>query len=131
MKKGAAPYAGPVYLHTPNLVQLPIPLTNTQIQQFSTEDPHAYAINEVLRCLEDPCIDTEVSRLHNKLELAGKIQKQLEDVQKQERTLVGAQFDVEQTITGIQDHMEQACLYQTLADTYVHMVVRPTHSPSD
>ncbi len=31
MKKGAAPYAGPVYLHTPNPVQLPILLTNTQI----------------------------------------------------------------------------------------------------
>ncbi len=31
MKKGAPPYAGPIYLHTPNPVQLPIPLTNTQI----------------------------------------------------------------------------------------------------
>ncbi len=49
MKRGAAPYAAPVYLHTPNPIQLPIPLTNTQIQQFSTEDPCAYAIDEVLR----------------------------------------------------------------------------------
>ncbi len=49
MKQGTAPYAVPVYLHTPNPVQLPIPLTNTQIQQFSWEDPHAYAIDEVLR----------------------------------------------------------------------------------
>ncbi len=31
MKRGAPPYAAPVYLHTPNPVQLPIPLTNTQI----------------------------------------------------------------------------------------------------
>ncbi len=27
--------------------------------------------------------------------------------------------------------MERACLYQTLADAYARMVVRPTHSPSD
>ncbi len=31
MKRGAPPYAAPVYIHTPNPVQLPIPLTNTQI----------------------------------------------------------------------------------------------------
>ncbi len=49
MKRGASPYAAPVYLHTPNPIQLPILLTNTQIQQFSSEDPRAYAINEVLR----------------------------------------------------------------------------------
>ncbi len=33
----------------PNPVQLPIPLTNTQIRQFSNDDPYAYAIDEVLR----------------------------------------------------------------------------------
>jgi len=49
MKRGSAPYCRPIYIHTPNPVQLPIPLTNTQIQQFSTENPHAYAINKVLR----------------------------------------------------------------------------------
>ncbi len=52
-------------------------------------------------------------------------------MQRQERQLVGAQFNVEQAIMGIQDHMERACLYQTLADVYACMVVRPTHSPSD
>jgi len=45
--------------------------------------------------------------------------------------LVGAQFDVEQTIDAIRDRMERACLYQTLADTYARMVVRPSPSPSD
>ncbi len=131
MKQGAAHYAAPVYLHTPNPVQLPIPLTNTQIQQFSREDPHAYAINEVLRRLEDPRIDTEVSWLREKLDLQKKVQKQLDNVRRQERRLVGVQFDVEQAIQGVQDRMERACLYQTLADTYAHMVIRPTHSPSD
>ncbi len=131
MKKGAPPYAAPVYLHTPNPVQLPIPLTNTQIQQFSKEDPRAYAIDEVLRRLEDPRIDAEVSRLRDKLDLQKKIRKQLDDVRQQERRLVGAQFDVEQTIDGIRDRMERARLYQTLADAYARMVVRPTHSPSD
>ncbi len=131
MKRGAPPYAGPVYLHTPNPVQLPIPLTKTQIRQFASEDPRAYAIDEVLRRLEDPRINAEVSRLRDKLELQTKIQKQLDDLQQQERRLVGAQFDVEQTIDTIQDRMERACLYQTLADTYARMVVRPTHSPSD
>jgi len=53
------------------------------------------------------------------------------DVRRQERALVGVQFDIEQAITGIQDCMERACLYQTLADAYAHMVVKPTHSPSD
>ncbi len=48
MKKGAAPYCRPVYLHMPNPVQLPIPLTNTQIRQFSIDDPRAFAIDEVL-----------------------------------------------------------------------------------
>ncbi len=49
MRRGAPPYAGPVYLHTPNPVQLPIPLTNTQICQFATDDPCTYAIDKVLR----------------------------------------------------------------------------------
>ncbi len=131
MKRGAAPYAGPVYLHTLNPVQLPIPLTNTQIRQFSTDDPRAFAIDEVLRRLEDPRIDAEVSRLRDKLDLEAKIQKQLDNTRKEERRLVGAQFEVEQAIAGVQDHMERACLYQTLADAYARMVVRPTHSPSD
>ncbi len=61
MKRGSVPYAGPIYIHTPNPVHLPIPLTNTQIQQFSNEDPHAYTIDKVLRQLEDPCINAEVS----------------------------------------------------------------------
>ncbi len=80
MKRGASPYAEPVYLHTPNPVQLLIPLTRTQIRQFVSEDPRAYAIDEVLRRLEDPRINTEVSRLWDKLELQTKIQKQLDDV---------------------------------------------------
>ncbi len=85
----------------------------------------------MLRRLEDLRIDVEVSRLRDKLDLEVKIQGQLEDVRRQERALVSAQFDVEQTIVGIQDRMERACLYQTLADAYARMVVRPTHSPSD
>src|SRR6266704_2997388 len=131
MKRGSPPYAAPVYIHTPNPVQLPIPLTNTQIRQFARDDPRAYAIDEVLRRLEDPRIDAEVSRLRDKLRLQDNIQKQLDDVRRQERTLVGAQFDVEQTIDGIRDRMERACLYQTLADAYARMVVRPSPSPSD
>ncbi len=131
MKKGSPPYAAPVYIHTPNPVQLPILLTNTQIQQFARDDPRAYAIDEVLRRLEDPRIDAEVSRLRDKLRLQSSIQKQLDDVRQQERRLVGAQFDVEQTIDAIRDRMERACLYQTLADAYARMVVRPSPSPSD
>ncbi len=115
----------------PNPIQLPIPLTNTQIRQFAADDPQVYAINEVLHQLEDPRIDTKVSRLQEKLELQGKIQKQLDDVRGQERRLVGAQFDVEQTIDAIHNCMERACLYQTLVDAYARMVIRPTHSPSD
>src|SRR6266702_5979526 len=131
MKRGAAPYAAPVYIHTPNPTQLPIPLTNTQIRQFSRDDPWAYAINEVLRRLEDPCIDAEVSRLREKLRLQDKIQHQLDDIRRQERRLVGAQFSVEQTIDDIRDRMERVCLYQTLADAYARVVVRPSPSPSD
>ncbi len=63
MKRGSPPYTAPVYIHTPNPVQLPILLTNTQIQQFAREDPWVYAIDEVLHRLEDPQIDAEVSRL--------------------------------------------------------------------
>ena len=131
MKRGAPPYATPVYIHTPNPVQLPIPLTNTQVQQFARDDPRAYAIDEVLRRLEDPRIDAEVSRLREKLQLQDKIQKQLDDIRKQERQLVGAQFSVEQTIDAIRDRMERACLYQTLADAYARMVIRPSPSPSN
>jgi len=80
MKRDALPYAAPVYIHTPNPVQLPIPLTNTQIRQFARDDPRAYAIDEVLRRLEDPRIDAEVSRLREKLQLQSSIQKQLDDV---------------------------------------------------
>ncbi len=80
MKRNASPYAAPVYLHSPNPVQLPIPLTNTQIRQFARDDPRAYAIDEVLRRLEDPRIDAEVSRLREKLQLQDKIQHQLDDI---------------------------------------------------
>ncbi len=131
MKRGSPPYAGPVYIHTPNPTQLPIPLTNTQIRQFAHDDPRAYAIDKVLRRLEDPCIDAEVSRLREKLQLQDKIQQQLDDVRRQERRLVGAQFSVEQTIDDIRDRMERVCLYQTLADAYARVVVRPSPSPSD
>ena len=86
MKRGAPPYGGPVYLHTPNPVQLPIPLTNTQLRQFASEDPRAYAIDEVLRRLEDPRINAEVSRLQDKLALKAKIQQQLDDVRQQDVT---------------------------------------------
>ncbi len=56
-------YAAPVYLSTPNPTHLPIPITNSQLLQFSRENPRAYAVDETLRCLEDPRIDAEVSRL--------------------------------------------------------------------
>ncbi len=131
MKRGSPPYAAPVYIHMPNPTQLPIPLTNTQIRQFAHNDPRAYAIDEVLRRLKDPRIDAEVSRLCEKLQLQDKIQKQLDDIRRQERHLVGAQFSVKQTIDAIRDCMERVCLYQTLADAYARMVVRPSPSPSD
>jgi len=80
-------YAAPIYLSTPNPTHLPIPLTNTQILQFSTENPRAYAIDETLRCLEDPHIDAEVSRLREKLKLQVKIEKQLDNLCQQETRL--------------------------------------------
>ncbi len=124
-------YATPIYLSTPNPTHLPIPLTNTQLLQFSRENPHAYAIDEMLRRLEDPRIDAEVSHLREKLELQVKIKKQLDDLRLQETQLRGARFDVEQTIGAIQDQMERAGLYQTLADAYARMITGPTRSPSD
>ncbi len=124
-------YAAPVYLSTPNPTHLPIPLTNSQVLQFSRESPRAYAIDETLRRLEDPRIDAEVSRLREKLELQIKIEKQLDDLRQQETRLRGARFDVEQTIASIQDRMERAGLYQTLADAYARMITGPTTSPSD
>ncbi len=124
-------YAAPVYLSTPNPTHLPIPLTNTQICQFSSEDPRAYTIDETLRRLEDPCIDAEVSHLREKLELQIKIKKQLNNLWTQETQLRGMRFDVEQAIGGIQDRMERAGLYQTLANAYTSMLSGPTHSPSD
>ncbi len=99
--------------------------------QFSRENPRAYAIDETLRHLEDPRIDAEVSRLWEKLELQIKIEKQLDDLRQQETRLRGARFDVEQTIGAIQDRMERAGLYQTLADAYARMITGPTRSPSD
>ena len=124
-------YAAPVYLSTPNPTHLPIPLTNSQMLQFSRENPRAYAIDETLRRLEDPRIDAEVSRLRDKLELQIKIEKQLDDLRTQETRLRGARFDVEQTIRAIQDRMERAGLYQTLADAYARMITGPTRSPLD
>ncbi len=124
-------YTAPVYLSTPNPTHLPIPITNSQLLQFSRENPHAYAIDETLRRLEDPRIDVEVSRLRKKLELQVKIEKQLDNLRLQETRLRGARFDVEQTIGAIQDRMERAGLYQTLADAYARMITGPTRSPSD
>ncbi len=77
-------YAAPIYLSPPNPTHLPIPLTNSQVLQFSRENPRAYAIDETLRRLEDPRIDAEVSRLRDKLELQIKIEKQLDDLRMQE-----------------------------------------------
>ncbi len=124
-------YSAPVYLSTPNPTHLPIPLTNLQILQFSRENSRAYTIDETLRCLEDPRIDTEVSHLCKKLELQIKIEKQLDDLRQQETQLRGTWFDVEQTIGSIQDRMERAGLYQTLANAYASMITGPTCSPSD
>jgi len=124
-------YAAPVYLSTPNPTHLPIPLTNSQLLQFSNENPWAYAIDETLRRLEDLHIDAEVSRLHEKLELQIKIEKQLNNLRQQETRLWGARFDVEQTIAAIQDQMERVGLYQTLTDAYASMITGPTRSPSD
>jgi len=124
-------YAAPVYLSTPNPTHLPIPITNSQLLQFSRENPRTYAIDETLRRLEDPRIDAEVSHLREKLELQIKIEKQLDDLRSQETRLRGARFDVEQTIAAIQDRMERVGLYQTLADAYARMITGPTHSPSD
>ncbi len=124
-------YAAPVYLSTPNPTHLPIPLTNSQILQFSRENPRAYAIDETLRRLEDPRIDAEVSRLRQKLELQIKIEKQLNDLRQQETRLRGARFDVEQAIGAVQDRMERAGLFQTLADAYASMISGPRRSPSD
>ncbi len=124
-------YAAPVYLSTPNPTHLPIPLTNSQVLQFSRENLRTYAINETLRRLEDPRLDAEVSCLREKLELQVKIEKQLDDLSQQETRLRGTQFDVEQTIGAIQDRMERAGLYQTLADAYTCMITGLTRSPSD
>ena len=124
-------YAAPVYLSTPNPTHLPILMTNSQILQFSAENPHAYAINKMLRHLEDLHIDAEVLQLCEKLELQIKIEKQLDDLCQQETRLQGARFDVEQTIGTIQDQMERASLYQTLPDAYTTMITGPMHLPSD
>ncbi len=124
-------YAAPIYLSTPNPTHLPIPLTNTQLLQFSRENPRAYAIDETLRRLEDPHIDMEVSRLCKKLELQIKIEKQLDDLRLQETRLQGTRFDVEQAIGAVQDWMERAGLYQTLANAYACMITGPTCSLSD
>ncbi len=88
-------YAAPIYLSTPNPTHLPIPLTNTQILQFSRENPRAYAIDEMLQRLEDLRINAEVSCLRDKLKLQIKIEKQLDDLRMQETRLRGAWFDVE------------------------------------
>ncbi len=80
-------YAAPIYLSTPNPTHLPITLTNTQILQFSRENPRAYAVDETLRRLEDPRVDAEVSCLQDKLELQIKIEKQLDDLRQQETRL--------------------------------------------
>ncbi len=85
----------------------------------------------MLRRLEDPHIDMEVSCLREKLELQIKIEKQLDNLRQQETQLRGAQFDVEQTIGAIQDRMERAGLYQTLTNAYASMITGPTRSPSD
>ena len=124
-------YTTPVYLSMPNPTHLPIPMTNSQILQFSVENLRAYAIDKTLRRLEDLRINAEVSHLREKLKLQTKIEKQLDDLRQQETQLQGTRFDVEQTIGSIQDWMERAGLYQTLADTYASMIMGPTHSPSD
>ena len=72
-----------------------------------------------------------MSRLRQKLELQIKIEKQLDDLRQQETQLWGVRFDVEQAIGAIQDRMERAGLYQTLADAYARMISGPTRSPSD
>jgi len=77
-------YAAPVYLSTPNPRHLPSPLTNSQILQFSRENPHTYAIDETLRCLEDLRVDAEVSCLRDKLKLQIRIEKQLDNLSAQE-----------------------------------------------
>ncbi|KAI9450705.1 hypothetical protein BJY52DRAFT_1191616 [Lactarius psammicola] len=105
------PYAEPVYLRPADPpIRIPIPIPDARLAQFQREHPRAYAIDEVVQDLGNPCIKAEVSRLRDALRKQTTLQKQREDVEKQLTQLQRAQFDTDLEINGIQRRMEKADL---------------------
>ncbi len=80
MGKGEPWYGNLVYLVAHPPTQCIILMTMTQVEMFHPNDSHAYAIDEVLQCLNQPCLTAEVSCLWDGLVWVGQIKKQLGDV---------------------------------------------------
>jgi len=63
MGKGQPWYSDAVYLVTHLPTWVAVPMTTTQVAMFHPDDSHAYAIDEALIRLDQPCLTAEVSQL--------------------------------------------------------------------
>ncbi|KAI9441034.1 hypothetical protein BJY52DRAFT_1195311 [Lactarius psammicola] len=134
MGRNQPPYAESVLLQPADPpIRLPIPISDSRLAQFQREHPRAYAIDEVIQDLGDPCIKAEVSRLRDTLHKQTTLQKQREDVEKQLLQLQRAQFDTDLEINAIRKRMEKAdvpCTHSVPARKFPNLPSAPT-APSN
>jgi len=77
MGKGEPWYSNSVYLVVHPPTRCAVPMTTTQVDMFHPDNSRAYAIDEALLRLEQPCLNAEVSWLRDGLIKMEQVKKQL------------------------------------------------------
>ncbi len=75
MGKGELWYGDSVYPMAHNPTRLAVPMTTTQVEMFHPDNSQAYAIDEALIWLDQPCLTTKVSQLRDGLVQMGQVKK--------------------------------------------------------
>ncbi len=129
MGKGEPWYGDSVYLVVHPPTQCAILMTTTQVEMFHPDNSRAYAIDEALLCLDQPCLTAEVSCLRDGLVKVEQVKKQLSDVRQQEQLLSRALFMVDMEVDGVQRRMEQVQALEQITNT--HVAYTPMHTATE
>ncbi len=119
MGKGEPWYGDSVYLVAHPPTWCAVPMTTTQVDMFHPDNSRAYAIDEALLRLDQPCLTAEVSRLRDGLVKVEQIKQQLSDVCQQEQLLSRTLFAVDMEVDGVQRRMEQVQALEQITNAHV------------
>ncbi|KAI0294858.1 hypothetical protein B0F90DRAFT_1820906 [Multifurca ochricompacta] len=101
MKKDGPVYGVPIYLEEREIGCLHHTMSNEQLQHLATNDPHAFAIDEVLNDMQLTHLKAEVMRLWKMLKLQMTLNQQYWEYTKQMTRLSSGMFQVEQELGNI------------------------------